>query len=312
MAVAFLAEVFILPATIKLLPGCSAPRRCGASEPAPETASLSPMPVAPRRDTGHDGSRRACCAAKVVRGPSLWSLCLAAAVTGCSPFAQTPPTGYVSVFVDCSAESADADGTARAPFAEEKIDAAPHIRLTASGFVEGLLAHRGGAWSADAHRASRRICGRHRRTTKRGSMLSARVSGAACVWGRLDELQPTDVINPLDVSRFFFEGRSEARLPVPSCEAAYYRRRQVSRSKASTCRSSVAGRFDQLDERSSPFNSSRTGRARACIGCPTLRAIEDEPGPFSNGAGRAPASMRPRGRDGLVCPPIAASSPFGI
>ena len=34
------------------------------------------------------------------------------------------------------------------------------------------------------------------------------------VWGRLDEIQPTDVINPLDVSRFFFEGRAEARLPV--------------------------------------------------------------------------------------------------
>ena len=35
------------------------------------------------------------------------------------------------------------------------------------------------------------------------------------MWGRLDELQPTDVVNPLDVSRFFFEGRSEARLAVP-------------------------------------------------------------------------------------------------
>src|SRR4029079_14037721 len=45
---------------------------------------------------------------------------------------------------------------------------------------------------------------------------------ARVVWGRLDELQPTDVVNPLDLSRFFFEGRSEARLSVPLVRATMY------------------------------------------------------------------------------------------
>ena len=50
-----------------------------------------------------------------------------------------------------------------------------------------------------------------RYTTSRFDLLAG---FGRVVWGRLDEVQPTDVVNPLDVSRFFFEGRSEARLPV--------------------------------------------------------------------------------------------------
>ena len=67
------------------------------------------------------------------------------------------------------------------------------------------------------------------------------------MWGRLDELQPTDVINPIDVSRFFFEGRSEARLPVPLVRA-----RVFAGDKASIEGIYVPffrrGRFDRLDE----------------------------------------------------------------
>ena len=36
--------------------------------------------------------------------------------------------------------------------------------------------------------------------------LDVRAGFARVIWGRLDEVQPTDVVNPLDVSRFFFEG----------------------------------------------------------------------------------------------------------
>ena len=41
-----------------------------------------------------------------------------------------------------------------------------------------------------------------------------RVGYTRIVWGRLDEFLPTDVVNPQDISRFFFEGRTEGRMPV--------------------------------------------------------------------------------------------------
>jgi hypothetical protein len=73
------------------------------------------------------------------------------------------------------------------------------------------------------------------------------------VWGRLDELQPTDVVNPIDVSRFFFDGRSEARLSVPMLRARIF-----GGDKASLESVYVPffrrGRFDRLAEPSSPFN----------------------------------------------------------
>ena len=73
------------------------------------------------------------------------------------------------------------------------------------------------------------------------------------VWGRLDELQPTDVVNPLDVSRFFFEGRSEARLAVPLVRARIHAGENVS-IEAVYVPIFRRGRFDRLAEDSSPFN----------------------------------------------------------
>ena len=73
------------------------------------------------------------------------------------------------------------------------------------------------------------------------------------VWGRLDEFQPTDVVNPLDLSKFLLEGRSEARLSV-----GLVRGRVFLPGSATLDLIAVpgfrAGRFDQLDEPSSPFN----------------------------------------------------------
>jgi hypothetical protein len=73
------------------------------------------------------------------------------------------------------------------------------------------------------------------------------------IWGRLDELQPTDVVNPLDVSRFFFEGRSEARLPVSIVRARWYFTDDLS-IEAVYVPVFRRGRFDQLAEPTSPFN----------------------------------------------------------
>jgi hypothetical protein len=76
------------------------------------------------------------------------------------------------------------------------------------------------------------------------------------VWGRLDEVMPSDVINPIDTATFFLEGRTAARLPV-----AFMRTRAFLPGDT-TVEAVVAlpgrrGRFDRLDEETSPFNLTR-------------------------------------------------------
>ncbi len=92
-----------------------------------------------------------------------------------------------------------------------------------------------------------------------GGRGDLRVGYGRLVWGRLDEIQPTDVINPLDVSRFLLDGRAEARLPV-----AFVRGRLFAR-EGLTIEGVLApvfarGRFDELEESSSPFNLLRDVR----------------------------------------------------
>jgi hypothetical protein len=202
--------VFILPATIKLMP----------------------------RTFGADALRRG-------RGPIAAAVILLA-VLAVPASAQSVPTGNASVLVD-HVPNRDATEMRARLFAEEKIDAGSRIRFTASGFVEGLVADRGGQVN-DATVEPRELLVefRSRRFGLAGGL-------GRVVWGRLDELQPTDVVNPLDVSRFFFDGRSEARLSVPYVRATIY-----AGEKASIDGIYVPwfrrGRFDRLDEETSPFN----------------------------------------------------------
>jgi hypothetical protein len=160
--------------------------------------------------------------------------------------AQARPTGYVSAFLD-HLPNRDATELRTRVFVQEKADAGPHLRLTASGFVEGLLADRGGT-TTDVVAEPQDL-----QVELRGRRLSLAAGMGRVVWGRLDELQPTDVVNPLDVSRFFFEGRSEGRLSVPLVQARFY-----AGDKASIEAVYVPwfrrGRFDRLAEPSSPFN----------------------------------------------------------
>jgi hypothetical protein len=160
--------------------------------------------------------------------------------------AQTPPTGFASIFVD-RVPHRDATELRARVFAEEKLDAGPRLRLVASGFVEGLLADRSGRVT-DAIVEPQDVT-----LTIRGTRAELTAGLGRVVWGRLDELQPTDVVNPLDLSRFFFEGRSEARLAVP-----LVRGRLFAGDKASIEAVYVPffrrGRFDRLDEPTSPFD----------------------------------------------------------
>jgi hypothetical protein len=245
MLVAFLAEVLILPATIKLLPQFFGSEALGRGRAGAIVAALLLVVAAGARSAG----------------------------------AQPLPTGYVSVFADYLPNRADTVEVRARIFAEEKIEVNPRFRVTASGFAEGIAARRPvempSSPGLDARQTSAvrdavfRVHEAH--VELRGGRADLVAGLARVVWGRLDEIQPTDVINPLDVSRFFFEGRSEARLPVAllrgrlfltdgaTIEAVYvpvFRR----------------GRFDQLQESTAPFAIDGEPEPVFClaIGCPTL------------------------------------------
>jgi len=168
-----------------------------------------------------------------------------------TPVSAQAPTGHLSIVFDRFPTRDVTELRARA-FIEEKVDAGSHVRLTAAAFVEGLSADRNGRVTdliAEPHDLSVDI---------RVRRLDVTAGFTRIVWGRLDELQPTDVINPLDAPRFFFEGRSEARLAVPLVRARLYAGEHAS-FEAVYVPFFRRGRFDRVDESTSPFNVTPAG-----------------------------------------------------
>jgi hypothetical protein len=174
-----------------------------------------------------------------------WILAFALAPVAASAQA---PTGYASLLVDRLPNRDTTEFRARL-FAQEKLDLSDKVRVLASGFAEGLVADRNGATS-DAIAEPQDL-----QIELHGKRMSLLAGNARIVWGRLDELQPTDVVNPIDISRFFFEGRSEARMALPLLQAKFF-----AGEKATLEGVYVPwfrrGRFDRLDEPTSPFNVS--------------------------------------------------------
>jgi hypothetical protein len=154
--------------------------------------------------------------------------------------------GYASTMLDLVQERSTMEWRSRV-FAERRFVIGERVRFTAAGFAEGLIADRAGAVKAAVLRPQ------ELHAEFLWARADVRIGFSRVVWGRLDELLPTDVVNPLDLTRFFFEGRSEARLPV-----AMVRARLVPSERAAVEAIYVPvfrrGRFDQLDERTSPFN----------------------------------------------------------
>lgn len=207
--------------------------------------------------------------------------------------AQSAPSGYVSVFADHLPNRGATELRARA-FAEQTIDAGPRLRVVASGFVEGLLGDRGATvrdTTAELHEAT---------ATLRTKRFDIAAGFGRVVWGRLDELQPTDVVNPLDLSRFFFEGRSEARLAVPLVRGTVYAGEKAS-IEAVYVPFFRRGRFDRLAEGSSPF---MIGPALPFSDRPPARTA-------ANGQGGARASFT-TGRVDWSVSAYRGFRPFGI
>jgi hypothetical protein len=140
-------------------------------------------------------------------------------------------------------------------FVEEKVEPSPRLRLTISGFAEGLLSRRPapgvGTGLQSVNDGIVRV--QDANLAVLGSRVDLLAGYARVAWGKLDEIQPTDVINPLDASRFFFEGRSEARLPMLLARARVHVAERVT-LEGVYLPDFRRGRFDQLDEPTSPFN----------------------------------------------------------
>lgn len=183
-----------------------------------------------------------------------FSLCLCVSVAcGIAPaFAQVD--GHVSALVDVLPDAGEplVSELRTRVFVERRQDVGSHLRLNLAAYVDGLVADRratgGSGTSSDA-------------IVRPGDLyveifsdrFDVRVGASRLVWGRLDEFQPTDVVNPIDLTRFLLEGRGEARLPVALVRA------RVFLPGSSTLEGVVvpvfrASRFDQLEEPSSPFN----------------------------------------------------------
>ena len=181
--------------------------------------------------------------------------------------------GSVSLMLDVLPDVSGATGSqdvselrARV-FAERTQDLGERLRIYASAYVDGLFARRVDAEGTvpGAAPARRRIGDAIARPGEVyvdvvSSRFDLRAGMARVVWGRLDELQPTDVVNPVDLTRFLLEGRSEARLPVALVRGRLFL------PGASTIEALVVpvfrrSEFDQLDEESSPFNIAGTGTA---------------------------------------------------
>jgi len=150
---------------------------------------------------------------------------------------------------------------------EVTADPSPWLRLKLEGTVDGLLADRQGRVEDLVARA------REVWVEARGARADLRVGYGRLIWGRLDEIMPSDVINPIDTSRYFLEGRAEARLPVA------FTRGRLFLSDATTLEAIVSlpgrrGRFDELDEPTSPFNLTRDLVFAAVPG--QIRRIEPE------------------------------------
>jgi hypothetical protein len=233
--------------------------------------------------------------------------------------AQPPPSGDVTVTSDFF-PNRNRTGELRARlFAEEVLNPTPRLLITLSGFAEGLLARRAGQ-PAPAHTSVRdailRVMDASLDYKRPRFDLLAGVTRVA--WGRLDELQPTDVINPLDASRFFFESRSDARLPVALVRVRGYLSEHAS-LEGIYVPFFRRGRFDQLDEPTSPFNiePAFAPDTVAClaIGCPTLLPVVIERHEPSRSFGNAQGGARFNATTGRIDWSLGAYrgfEPFGF
>ena len=133
--------------------------------------------------------------------------------------------------------------------ADVTIEPAGWLRAHAEGYIEGLAAHRASVGNTiDTYGEVREAW-----VELIANRADLRAGRGRLVWGRLDEVQPSDVINPLDVTKYLLDGRSEARRPVSFVRARVYPIDGFTIEGVLVPRFE-RGAYDVLDEASSPFN----------------------------------------------------------
>lgn len=223
----------------------------------------------------------------------LAALCAGVAVLLGPAVAAAQPSsvsGHVAVLVDAvpnapgAAGGADGASELRARVAVDarrRLGEGLHLRAALE--VEGLVADRFGATRRAATVQPQELA-----ATWSSSRLDFTLGMGRVVWGRLDEFQPTDVVNPIDVTRFFFEGRSAARRAVGLARA-----RLVLPHDATLDAVVVpvfrSGTFDVLQASTSPFALEPREICAAGLGC--LPARTDVTRPVA-GLGQAQGGAR--------------------
>jgi hypothetical protein len=171
-------------------------------------------------------------------------------------FAQVD--GHVSALVDVMPDVSEDPGSQSVAelrtriFIERRQQVGERLRLNLAAYVDGLIASRDPLGSPGTTSDA---------ILRPGDLyveyvadrFDVRAGYSRLVWGRLDEFQPTDVVNPIDLARFLLEGRSEARLPVGLVRGRAFL------PGSSTLEGVLVpwfrgATFDQLHESSSPFN----------------------------------------------------------
>jgi hypothetical protein len=207
------------------------------------------------------------------------TLCGAIMLAAAAP-AAAQVDGYVSVMADVLPDLHAAPGAQRVSeirtrvFLERSQAAGEHLRLQLSGYVDGLAAARNAVGAPGATTAAIvRPADLYAEVVM--PSFDLRIGAARLAWGRLDEFQPTDVVNPIDLTRFLLEGRSEARLAAAMVRGRIFLPRS-STIEAVVVPAFAASRFDQLEEESSPFNLAlapgvRTERREPELGWNTMQ-----------------------------------------
>jgi len=193
--------------------------------------------------------------------------------------------GSVSAMVDVLPDVSPEAGRQQATelrlrvLVERTQDVGAHLRLRGAVFVDGLVADRRDMGGTGTTRAAI-VRPNELYAEWRTDRFEVRAGASRLVWGRLDEFQPGDVVNPLDTARFLLEGRSEARLAVAMVRPRLFLPQGWVLEGVVVPRFR-SGRADQLDEATSPFTIGALRRGFCADGpasCITLLPVRQEPG----------------------------------
>ena len=182
------------------------------------------------------------------------ALVLVVLIAGTAAAQRLEVAGQLSVLVDAvpRQDAAELRPRLHVDFSGTPRQGATEVRYRFDVAVEALAATRRGAGVGDGRVDVRD--GWVEIATKR---IELRAGYGRVIWGRLDEIAPTDVVNPIDVARFLLEGRSEARRAVPFVRARWFVTEDLQVEPVLVAHFR-RGTYDALDEPTSPFNPLTT------------------------------------------------------